>query len=159
MENDKTAKNCFDILSPITGRSLPLNSAYDPLFQQRIFGDGVLIEPSGYQVIAPFAGTISYIPTTHEQIRVKAKNGLEILIQLGFDAYLMMGLKFKAHIKLGQWVEKGQLLIEFDINAMKKELENIMCPVTIINSDKLRGITPYYYNVMSGKDRIMTLVW
>lgn len=146
-------------MSPIAGKVLPLESAVDPLFANRLFGDGVVIEPAGFQVLAPFNGKVIDISPSANQIRLQATNGLQLVIHLGFDSLIMMGLGFKTKVKQGQEFSQAQELLEFDLNHMKRHLSSVQCPITLINSDKIKAIEPYYYKVLAGQDKLMTVYW
>lgn len=152
-------KTSYTLLSPIAGKVIPLENAADSLFAHRLFGEGVTIEPSGYQLIAPFAGTVTDISATGNQIRLRANNGLQCLIQLGVDSHLMMGLGFKVKIKARQAFSQSQVLLEFDLNHMKRQLASVQCYVTLLNSDKIKAIVPHYYKVLAGQDKLMTIYW
>ena len=152
-------KTSFSILSPLAGKVLPLENAVDTLFANRMFGDGVVIEPAGYQLLAPFNGTVIELSASGNQIRLRSENGLQLMIQMGFDSQLMMGLGFKTKINKGQQFTTSQVLLEFDLNFMKRQLSSVQCPVTLLNSDKIKAIVPHYYKVLAGQDKLMTVYW
>ncbi|MGJ8681756.1 PTS sugar transporter subunit IIA, partial [Paraglaciecola sp.] len=126
-------RKVLSISSPLSGTVVPLNEVPHALFKQRLFGEGIAIIPSGYQLYAPFEGTVISYPELANQIRIKAKNGLQIQIQLGIDSHLMMGEGFKRHKKAGETFAKGEVLGEFSLIKMKRQLPSILCPVTVIN--------------------------
>ena len=150
-------KKAIGIFSPLTGKVVPLNEVPHALFTARMFGEGIAIKPSGYQVLAPFAGTMLHFPELANQIRLQAKNGLRLQIQLGIDSHLMMGEGFKRIIKQGETFEQGQLLAEFSLVKMKRQLPSILCPITLLNSDKIKGIQGHYFQVIAAEDKIMTV--
>jgi PTS system glucose-specific IIA component len=127
------------------------------LFTERIFGEGIAIKPSGHQVLAPFSGTMLHFPELANQLRIKAKNGLQMQIQLGIDSHLMLAEGFKRVIKQGESFEQGQVLAEFSLVKMKRQLTSTLCPITILNSDKVKGIQAHYYQVIAGEDKLMTV--
>jgi PTS system glucose-specific IIA component len=150
-------KKSIDIYSPLTGTVLPLDEVPNALFTERLFGEGIAIKPSGYQVLAPFAGTMLHFPELANQLRIKAKNGLQLQIQLGIDSHLMMGEGFKRVVKQGESFEQGQLLAEFSLAKMKRHLPSILCPITLLNSDKVKGLQAHYFQVIATEDKIMTV--
>jgi PTS system glucose-specific IIA component len=150
-------KKAIDISSPLTGKVLPLDEVPHALFTARIFGEGIAIKPTGYQVLAPFAGTMLHFPELANQLRLKAKNGLQLQIQLGIDSHLMMGEGFKRVVKQGEHFEQGQLLAEFNLVKMKQQLSSILCPITLLNSDKIKGLQGHYFHVIAGEDKMMTV--
>lgn len=150
-------KKAIDIYSPLTGTVLPLDQVPNALFTERMFGEGIAIKPSGYQVLAPFAGTMLKFPELANQLRIKAQNGLQLQIQLGIDSHLMMGDGFKRVVKQGESFEQGELLAEFSLVKMKRQLPSILCPITLLNSDKVRGLQAHYFQVIAGEDEMMTV--
>ncbi|MFT5924970.1 MAG: PTS system glucose-specific IIA component [Paraglaciecola sp.] len=150
-------KKAIDIYSPLTGTVLPLDEVPHSLFTERMFGEGIAIKPSGYRVFAPFSGTMLYFPELANQLRIKAQNGLQIQIQLGIDSHLMLGEGFKRIVKQGESFEQGQLLAEFSLIKMKKQLSSILCPITVLNSDKIKGLQAHYFQVIAAEDTIMTV--
>ncbi|WP_299078235.1 PTS glucose transporter subunit IIA [uncultured Paraglaciecola sp.] len=150
-------KKSIEIASPMSGTVVPLDEVPHALFTGRVFGEGVAIKPSGYQVLAPFSGTMMHFPELANQIRIKAKNGLQLQIQLGIDSHLLMGEGFKRLVKQQQHFEQGQLLAEFSLVKMKQQLPSILCPITILNSDKIAAIQGHYFQVLPMQDTIMTL--
>jgi PTS system glucose-specific IIA component len=149
-------KKAIDISSPITGKVLLLDEVPHALFTARMFGEGIAIKPTGYQVLAPFSGTMLHFPELANQLRLKATNGLQLQIQLGIDSHLMMGEGFNRIVKQGETFEQGQLLAEFSLIKMKKQLPSILCPITLLNSDKIKGLQGHYFHVIAGEDKIMT---
>lgn len=150
-------KKAVDILSPLTGKVVLLDKVPHALFTERIFGEGIAIKPSGYQVLAPFAGSMLHFPELGNQMRIKAKNGLQIQIQLGIDSHLMMAEGFKRLVKPGEKFQQGQLLAEFSQVKMKKQLPSILCPITVLNSDKVTAIQGHYFQAIAAEDKIMTI--
>jgi PTS system glucose-specific IIA component len=68
----------------------------------------------------------------------------------------MMGEGFKRVVKQGEHFEQGQVLAEFSIIKMKRQLSSILCPITLLNSDKIKGLQAHYYQVVAGEDKLMT---
>lgn len=150
-------KKAIALLSPLTGIVVPLNDVPHSLFTSRLFGEGVAIKPSGYQVLAPFAGTVMHFPELANQIRIKAQNGLQLQIQLGIDSHIMMAEGFKRFLKKGDTFKQGQVLAEFSLNKMKAALPSILCPVTLLNSDKVKAVQGHYYHVIANEDKILSI--
>ncbi|MEP0176135.1 MAG: PTS glucose transporter subunit IIA [Paraglaciecola sp.] len=147
----------FDILSPLNGKVVTLDSVPELIYTQRLFGEGVAIAPSGYQVFAPFSGKMLYFPELACQMRFKAINGLQVQIQLGMDSHLMMAEGFKRLVKEGETFEQGQVIAEFAIHKMKNSLMSTLCPITILNSEKVKGVQAFYYSVRAKEDKIMSV--
>lgn len=145
------------LISPLSGKVDLLKRVPCPLFSQSIFGEGVAIEPAGFQLLAPCTGQVMAFGERGHQLRLLAKNGLQILVQLGIGSEHMLGDGFKRLVKPGQKFVQGEVLLEFDLNKMKKHLISTLCPVTIINSKKIIGIQPHCHHVIAGQDPAMTI--
>ncbi|WP_158970042.1 PTS glucose transporter subunit IIA [Paraglaciecola sp. L3A3] len=157
IENIPQHTKALSIRSPISGTVMTLDTVPNALFQERLFGEGIAINPSGYQVIAPFNGSVLSFTTLANQLRIKAQNGLQLQIQLGIDSHLMMAEGFKRTVKTGDTFKQGDILAEFSLVKMKQQLSSVLCPITVINSDKVKGIQGHYYSVIAGEDSILTV--
>lgn len=144
-------------ISPLSGKVHLLKRVPCPLFSQSIFGEGVAIEPAGFQLLAPCSGQVMAFDERAHQLRLLANNGLQILIQLGIGSEHMLGDGFKRLVKPGQKFLQADVLLEFDLNKMKKHLVSTLSPLTIINSKKIIGVEAHCHHVIAGQDPAMTL--
>ncbi|TDF41559.1 PTS glucose transporter subunit IIA [Alteromonadaceae bacterium M269] len=156
-ENIPEHKAAVPIISPLNGKILPLDQYPCPIFKERLMGEGVALEPAGYQVFSPFDGLVEFYPRTSHQIRLKSKQGVKLLIQFGFESDRLMGEGFRLKTKEGAKVSRGDLLLEFDLPKLKQKLNSHLFAVTILNSQKLKGILPQRQQVMAMQDLLMTL--
>lgn len=147
----------IDLISPLSGEVMPLDKMPDPLFVERLFGEGFAIAPSGYQVVSPFLAKIEHCSPTMDVIRLRSKSGLLMQIQLGFDGFTMHGEGFRRLVNEGQVVKSGTPLLTFDLIKMKQKLESVMSAVTLLNSQKLKGIRLQQKKVIGGEDIAMSL--
>lgn len=152
------SKQTWDILSPISGRVVPLEDVPQAIFSKKLLGDGVAIQPSGYQVLAPFDCKIVQLPVTGEQIRLRGKAGIQLLIQVGIGTYKIMGEGFKLHVQEGSVVKAGTVILDFNMNKIKHRIDSLLCPVTMLNSDKTLGILPNYRQAIAGEDSIFSIL-
>lgn len=136
---DTTAAKTVD--SPLTGQIIPLSEVNDPVFSSEAMGKGCAVIPLEGKVFAPFDGTIVGLLDSHHAVGMESENGIEILIHVGMDTVKLGGKHFTCHIEDGQQVKKGQLLLEFDMDAIKAEGYEIVTPVIITNSDEFTEIT------------------
>lgn len=116
------------VLMPINGEVVNLDTVPDPVFAQKMMGDGFAIVPSEGKIYAPFDGTIlTLFPTGHA---VGIGNSIvEVLIHFGLDTVTLNGEGFTAHVKQGDKVKAGDLLIEVDIDNVKPKVPSIVTPV------------------------------
>ncbi|WP_226529422.1 beta-glucoside-specific PTS transporter subunit IIABC [Metabacillus niabensis] len=122
-----------EITSPLKGEVLNLSDIKDEAFASGALGDGVAIEPIEGKLFAPATGTVSALFPTNHAIGIKTDQGAEILIHIGMDTVKLGGKHFSVHTSQGARVEKGQLLIEFDIKQIKAEGLPVTTPVVVTN--------------------------
>ncbi|MCV9886735.1 beta-glucoside-specific PTS transporter subunit IIABC [Metabacillus halosaccharovorans] len=122
-----------EIKSPLKGEVMILSNIKDEAFASGALGDGVAIEPIEGKLFAPASGTVSALFPTNHAIGIKTDQGAEILIHIGMDTVKLGGKHFSAHTSQGARVEKGQLLIEFDIKQIKAEGLPVTTPVVVTN--------------------------
>ena len=120
--------------SPLSGRCVQLSEVSDPMFAEGMMGNGIAIIPQEGRVVSPVDGVISAIFDTKHAIGIKSNDGAEILIHVGIDTVNLKGKHFNAKVKAGDSIKKGDLLLEFDINAIKKAGYDVITPVIITNT-------------------------
>ena len=102
------------------GIILPLEEVKDETFASKVLGDGVAVEPSAGKVFAPADAVVTNLADTKHAVGLKTRGGNEILVHIGIDTVQLGGKFFRPHVKTGDSVRKGQLLIEFDLEQIKK---------------------------------------
>ncbi|MEK0288240.1 beta-glucoside-specific PTS transporter subunit IIABC [Caldifermentibacillus hisashii] len=138
-ENTNSQKEM--ILSPLNGKVKQLSDISDKAFASGALGKGVAIEPAEGKLYAPVSGIVSALFPTNHAIGITTDEGAEVLIHIGMDTVRLEGKYFKGHVSQGARVEKGQLLIEFDIDQIKKAGFPVTTPVIITNYDQF-DVTP-----------------
>jgi len=162
-KKDKKDKKEFDstnetIYVPVTGDMKPLNEVEDDAFALGVLGDGIAIIPSEGKVYAPFDGTVlSLFPTNHA-IGIVSDGGCEILIHVGMDTVRLDGKYFEAHVKQGDKIQKGQLLIEFEIDKIKEEGYCLDTPVIIMNTNDYLDVIKERKTAVNAKDSMMCVI-
>lgn len=122
------------VYAPLTGKAVELKEVNDPTFAEEILGKGAAIIPAEGKVYAPVDGTVTALFETKHAIGFESTGGMEVLIHVGLDTVKLKGKYFTAHVDAGQEVKKGQLLLEFDMDAIKKEGYDVITPVIITNA-------------------------
>ena len=121
------------ILAPVEGTVIPLSQVNDPAFSQEILGKGVAILPAKGQIVAPADGVLTVVFETKHAVSVTTDKGAEIIIHVGLDTVRLNGEHYTSHKKQGDRVKAGDLLLEFDIEAIKSAEYEVVTPVIICN--------------------------
>ncbi|MCM3215729.1 beta-glucoside-specific PTS transporter subunit IIABC [Niallia taxi] len=121
------------IISPLNGEVKALSEVEDAAFSTGALGHGLAIEPTEGKLYAPVSGTVSALFPTNHAIGITTDSGADILIHIGMDTVQFEGKYFKAYTVQGEYVEKGQLLIEFDIEEIRKAGKLLTTPVVVTN--------------------------
>lgn len=127
------------IYAPLNGTAKPLGEVNDPTFADGILGQGAAIIPSEGKLYAPFDGKVVSVFETKHAICLENAAGVEMLIHIGLDTVSLGGKYFTPKVKDGAEVKKGDLLIEFDVNAIGKEFDTIT-PVLVTNADDFTAV-------------------
>lgn len=120
--------------TPVEGEVIPLSEMNDDVFAEELMGKGMAVIPTVGKVFAPFDCTVESLFKTNHAIGLKDENGVELLIHIGIDTVKLEGKYFKAHIKQGDVVKAGDLLIEFDKEAIKNAGYDITTAVIVTNT-------------------------
>ncbi|EGD52715.1 PTS system IIA component, Glc family [Thermoanaerobacter thermohydrosulfuricus] len=149
-------KKYVDIYSPINGRLLKIEDVPDPVFSQKMVGDGVALEPKEGIVYSPVNGTIIQLFPTKHALGIKTEEGLEVLIHIGMDTVEMKGNGFESFVSEGEKVKVGDKLIKFDMELVKKE-HPLTSPIIITNMDIVDKIVkePDGEEVKAGNTKVM----
>ena len=129
------------IESPLAGELIELSEVKDPGFSDGAMGRGAAVKPSEGKVYAPFDGVVEVLFPTIHAIGLKSITGIDILIHIGFDTVKLAGQHFTAHVKQGDRISKGQLLVEFDLVAIKNAGYDTTTPIVVTNSADYAMIT------------------
>lgn len=157
-KEEKLVKGREVICSPINGNVLPLSEAKDDAFAQGLLGNGIAIDPADGKVVSPVDGTVMTLFPTKHAIGLVSDNGAEILIHLGMDTVKLDGKYFEAHVKQGDKVKKGDVLVTCDVEAIKAEGYSMITPVIVTNTaDYLDVVEMASGTVKAGDDIISCL--
>lgn len=147
----------IELVSPITGKILPVEEVPDKVFADKMLGDGIAIEPKDGKIVSPVDGTVVTIFPTNHAIGLVTKEGLEILIHIGLDTVELKGLGFKRMIEKDSKVKKGDLIMEFDPNLILEKGKSPITPIIVTNMDKVKKLEKNSGEVESGNQVIFTV--
>lgn len=123
-----------EVFSPLSGEVISLEEINDKVFSQKMMGDGVAIKPTVGKVVAPFDSVVEAAFETKHAVGLKSYDGCELLIHVGLDTVELNGVGYTMHVKKGDAVSKGELLLEFDIEAIQKAGYDVTTPIIVTNT-------------------------
>ena len=137
----------------MNGRMLLLCEVEDEAFAERTLGDGVAIEPAEGKLYAPADAEVSMVFDTGHAVALVTDEGTELLLHVGIDTVNLGGRHFETHVREGQRVKKGDLLISFDLDAIRAEGYKVTTPMIVCNTDDYAQIRPLRTGeVIAGED-------
>ena len=131
----------FEMGSPVEGRAQAVTTVNDPTFSEDILGRGVAVVPASNRVVAPAAGTVTQMFDTGHACTLLLDNGAELLIHIGLDTIRLAGQHFTKVAGEGDKVQPGDLLMEFDREAIAAAGYDTIVPVVVCNPDHFGTIT------------------
>ncbi len=130
------------ISSPLQGEVMPLSQVPDEVFSSGMMGQGVAIMPTDNKVYAPFDGKVAMVTGSKHAIGLTADNGIELLIHVGLDTVQLNGAPFNYKVAEGDRFKAGDVLLEFDLAAIKRAGLSPITPIIVTNSAAYAMITP-----------------
>ena len=146
------------IYSPLAGMIVPLSQVNDPVFAEEMMGKGAAIIPSDGRVFAPCDGEVVTIFKTLHAVLMKTDSGAELIIHVGLDTVSLDGKYYVGYVKDGDRVSKGDLLIEFDIEAIRGAGFDVVTPVIVTNSTDYRDVKMVDSGTVAVGDQLLELV-
>lgn len=140
----------LEIVAPLNGKVVPLEEVPDPVFSQKMMGEGIAIVPTDGQVHSPVDGKIVQVAPTKHAVGIEAEDGTEILIHFGLETVALKGEGFEMKVTDGQSVSKGDILLVADLDYVKENADHIITPIIITNSSQSDKI----YEFTSDKNSI-----
>lgn len=132
---NKEVTNDAKLVAAVSGKVLPLSEVPDPVFAQKMAGDGVAINPTGDVVVAPADGELSLVFNTKHAFAMTLDNGAELLVHIGVDTVSLEGQGFEQLAEAGTKVKAGTPIIKIDREFIKSKGLSLMTPVLITNPD------------------------
>ncbi|GBU11701.1 PTS system beta-glucoside-specific IIABC component [Enterobacterales bacterium] len=145
------------IMVPIAGRVIALEQVNDKVFSSGIVGDGIAIQPVNGQVYSPVNGVVTAAFDSGHALQILSDNGAEVLIHIGLDTVQLDGEHYVMHVTENQCVKQGDLLIEFDLEAIGQAGYDTITPVIITNSEQYKGFHKTHQPEAIAGDVLLTL--
>ncbi len=156
-EPSASGTDTITLFAHMNGTVVPLENVEDDVFSQKILGDGIAIEPQEGKLFAPCDGKIDSVFDTKHAINIVSGDNTEILLHIGIDTVKLEGKYFETHVSDGQNIKKGDLLISFDMEAIKAQGFKLTTPLIICNTDDYSNIAPAAQGAILAGDEIIKI--
>lgn len=157
MNENESKKVPEVIFAPLTGKAVPLSEVPDPVFSDKVLGDGVAIIPADGKIVSPVDGEISTVAETGHAYGFTSEDGQEILVHVGLETVSLNGECFKVYGKAGDKVKKGDLVAEVDLGYLKEKEINPITPVLLCSDTEGKELQYGEGEVEAGKSAVLTL--
>ncbi|MCC8395781.1 phosphoenolpyruvate--protein phosphotransferase [Paraburkholderia sp. MMS20-SJTR3] len=141
-----------ELIAPLSGVLVPLDSVPDPVFAGKMVGDGVSIDPTSDELLAPLAGKVTLLHASNHAVTITADNGLEVLLHIGLDTVLLRGEGFLPLVRQGDTVAAGAPLIRFDPVVVGAKAASLLTQMVIANGERVARYLPAQGIVSAGID-------
>ncbi|ULT58282.1 beta-glucoside-specific PTS transporter subunit IIABC [Neobacillus drentensis] len=146
------------VASPIKGEIVPLSEVKDQVFSSEAMGKGVAINPSEGKVFSPVNGEVTLMFKTKHAIGLTSEDGAQILIHVGMDTVELDGKHFTAHVNQGDIVKAGDLLVEFDVEAIKAAGYQVVTPIVVTNTPDYQEVKVLQAGKVDKNEELLVLV-
>lgn len=158
--SEPAKKAAFNIVSPVSGSILPLESVPDVAFSEGTIGKGVAIKPTEGIVKSPFKGKVATIAASKHAIGIVSEEGPELLIHVGIDTVSLEGKGFHVPVKENQEINQGDVLIEFDMDFLNGQGISLVTPVIVTNFHQYLDIIHTSENtVKAEEDKLLMIIF
>ena len=139
------------LYAPLSGPVVPLQDVPDPVFAQRMAGEGPAIDPVDNQVLSPCSGKVTQVHRKRHAVTLATDEGVEILIHIGIETVNLGGEGFQIRVSDGQRVKRGDVLIEFNADLIACKAKSLVTVILVVNGDCFQPTNPFQGNALAGK--------
>ena len=154
---DQSPASQLKILSPLSGQVWPLERVPDPVFAQKMVGDGLSIDPTDAMLVAGCDGEVVSLHAAGHAVTLRTPEGMEVLMHVGIDTVMLKGEGFHPRVKLGDKVRTGTPLIAFDLDFLATHAKSLLTQIVIANSERVTSWERASGYVSAGKDTLFTV--
>ncbi|HEY9752512.1 MAG TPA: glucose PTS transporter subunit IIA, partial [Coleofasciculaceae cyanobacterium] len=144
--------------APLSGVMVAIEQVPDPVFAQKMVGDGISIDPVSQVLVAPCDGEVIQLHPSRHAVTIRTADEVELLMHIGLDTVTLRGQGFAPCVKEGDWVRLGDPLIEFDADYLALHAKSLLTEMLVINGDRVTQIRPRSGAVVVGQDVVLELV-
>lgn len=145
------------LLAPLSGPTIPIDQVPDPVFSERMLGDGIAIDPVDNILLAPVDAEIVQLHAAHHALTLRTNSGTEILMHVGLDTVTLRGEGFSPLVSEGDKVSVGQPLLEFDADYLACHARSLITVIVQTGPESLSINHPASGHVSAGRDRLLVL--
>jgi phosphoenolpyruvate-protein phosphotransferase len=143
--------------APLSGVVVPIEQVPDPVFAQKMVGDGVSLDPVSAQLLAPVDGRVVQLHSAGHALTLATADGLEVMMHIGLETVQLKGRGFTPRVHLGDTVRTADLLVEFDADFIATHAKSLLTQIVITSMDRVRSIVPATGTVKAGVDTVMSV--
>ncbi|ETT47563.1 beta-glucoside-specific PTS transporter subunit IIABC [Paenibacillus sp. FSL H7-689] len=155
---DPNPNSRYEIVSPMAGEVVALNEINDVTFAGEHMGKGIAIRPTSGRVVSPITGVVQTVYRTKHAIGLVSDDGVEMLIHIGQDTVKLKGQHFTTHVKDGDRVNAGDLIVEFDLQAIKDAGYETVTPIIVTNTSNYLDVVGTKDASVHEKDKLITVL-
>ncbi len=148
----------FVLYSALEGTAIPLSQVNDATFASEVLGKGIAVIPAKGEVVAPCAATVETVFDTRHAVGLSTESGMELLIHIGINTVELGGKYYTAHVKDGDHVKKGQLLVSFEMDKIKETGYDVTTPLIVTNTDDYRDVKTLHEGTVTPADKVLEIV-
>ncbi|AOA03541.1 MAG: PTS glucose transporter subunit IIA [Carnobacterium sp.] len=124
-----------ELVAVADGKVLPISEVPDPVFAEKMMGEGFAIDPTSDVIVSPISGTLVQVADTLHAYGIQSDSGVEVLVHVGLDTVNLQGKGFEAKVKIGDAVKKGDPLVKIDREYLIANAPSIVIPVIVTNGN------------------------
>jgi phosphocarrier protein FPr len=147
----------IELKAPLDGVILPLEQVPDPVFAQKMVGDGVSIDPLSQVLVAPCAGVVTNVHRAGHAVTLTTPTGVELMMHIGLDTVNLKGEGFTPKVVAGQTVAAGDALIAFDADFLATHAKSLLTQIVVTNGERVAAYHPASGLVRAGIDTLLSL--
>ena len=145
------------IIAPLSGQVWPLERVPDPVFAQKMVGDGLSIDPIDSVLVAPCHGEVTSVHSAGHAVTMRTPEGLELIMHVGIDTVTLKGDGFVTRVKTGDKVETGTPLIQFNLDFLATRAKSLLTQIVVANSDRVTSWERSEGFVTAGRDTLFAV--
>ena len=149
------ASGRIQLVAPLSGRLLPIEAVPDPVFAEKMVGDGVSLDPVSQSLVSPCDGTVTLIHSAGHAVTITTAEGVEVLMHIGLDTVMLKGKGFTSRVKTGETVARGDVLIDFDADYVATHARSLLTQIVVTNMGLVRDLQTRSGDVVAGQDAIL----